>query len=356
MKFQILIFFTILILIANSTKTYSKIKKNGEFSENKKKQAQCSLRGPAEGCVWLFQDYATKIEVCDDTPDLGALSFDKLPRTIQLGEDTKVTLYSDYNYAGGAREFNASGSYLLTGFLCKTSSVLFHRKVVYTIRGYVKNAMTGKLFASSELGSVSIIFTDSSGVQYPATINAENSTYVVVLPAVGEYLRNGTMTDKVPTGTKINVEGSSDETSNSNTVIFSEVTTGWRAVLTWNTAQDLDTIVVTPKPLKIWWRKKTDGTVTLDVDDRYGPGPETLTLNLGATNSGAYKYYIDSWSNKPLNSSEAKVVLYHGSYQIAELTPPTDQVALEYWYVFKITANKGTEEYTEVNQYTNTLG
>lgn len=360
MKIYSLVFISILLFISSSYKLKSRNKHHVLLSEKKNlKQNQCSTSGPAEGCVWLFEDYVTKVEVCDDTPNLGVLSFDKLPLSIQLGENTKVTLFSDYNYAGGSRVFNTSGSYQLLDFLCQTSSVLFHHKEIYTIRGYIKNALTGKVFSSSDVssGSITVIFTDSNGNQYPATIIPSNSTYYVELPALGTYSRNGTMTGKVATGTTISVAGSTDETTSANTVYFSEIIKGWRAVLSWNTVTDMDTFVLNPQNVKVWYRKKTDGSVvTLDVDDRTGAGPETLTFNFDSSSSGSYKYYINNYRNLlPLNATESKVVVYHGAYQIAEITPPQGQTPLAYWYVFRIDANKGTEEYVEQNTYVKSI-
>lgn len=352
MKISSLIFIFVLIFVSSSFKLQKNFQNLVLISV---KQNQCVNSTPSKGCVWLYKDFATKVEVCDNTPSLATLNFDKLPLAIRLGNDTKVTLFSNYNYSGNSRVYNTSGRYQLLDFLCQTSSVFFKNKETYTIRGYIKNALTGKVFASSDLGSVSINFTDSTGAKFPATIIASNSTYYVQLPSLGKYSRNGTMTGKVPTGTTIDVTASSDESAAVNTVYFSEVVKGWRAVLSWNTKQDLDTFVITPSNSQVWYKNKTDGgAITLDVDDRTGAGPETLTFNFSSTSSGSYRYYINSFSKLPLNTSESKVVVYHGSYQIAELTPPSG-TALTYWYVFRIDANKGTEQYVEINKYVSSL-
>lgn len=355
--YSLIVFLSALIVISNSIAIHSKFGRSKRLLVKKEKlsQNQCSTESPASGCVWLFEDYVTKVEVCEDNPDLRGVEFDKRPLSIQLGEDTTVTLFSDYNYSGETRVFNTSGSYQLLDFLCQTSSVKFPSKITYTVRGYIKNALTNAVFSADDLQSVSVTFTDSNGVSYSATINTENSTYVVQLPALGTYTRNGTMTDKVPAGTSIDVTGNSDESVSKNTIFFAEVINGWRAVLSWNTVQDLDTYVYLPDKTKVWYRKKvsTDATVKLDIDDRTGTGPETTTFYLDSA-QGSYKYFINSYSRLPLNTSEAKVVVYHGAYQIAELTPPTGP-SKTYWYVFRIDANNGSEEYVEANSYSATI-
>lgn len=310
---------------------------------------------PPEGCVWLFEDYYKRFEVCEDTPDFRSYNFDKLPISIQLNPNTKIALYSDYNYAGESKVFSTSGSFQLLDFLCMASSLKFIYS--YTIRGYIKNGVTNEIFSSSDLQAVSIVFTNvNTGQSYPAEINS-NSTYVVHLTEKGLYQRNSSMTNKINTGTTIDIASSSDESTSENTVYFSDVIRGWRAILSWNTAQDLDTHMYLPDNTHVYWRKKnsTDGCVKLDIDDQTGKGPETLTIDFlasSAPKSGSYKYFVRSYSNLPLNTSEAKVVVYHGDTQIGEYRPPLENPNIN-WYVFRVeyNASSGTDEYFEVNRY-----
>ena len=83
---------------------------------------------PAEGCVWLFQDMRTKIEICQNTGDLRVLSFDKKPLALQIGPNTNVSIFNNYNYQGDVKSYSSEGVYYLLDFYCAVSSV----KVVST--------------------------------------------------------------------------------------------------------------------------------------------------------------------------------------------------------------------------------
>ena len=229
--------------------------------------------------------------------------------------------------------------------------------MTYAVRGYIKNALTNLVFTSAQIqsGSVQVIFTVNSQ-NYSATINAANSTYSVQIPA-GNYTRWASMLNMVQATTIISVSGNSYEDTNSNSVLFATVINGWRAVLTWNTVQDLDAYCSAPGNEVVYYKKmkSNDGFVSLDIDNRNGSGPETMTFNFTSTTQGTYNYYVNSYSKLPLNQSQAKVVLYQGGNQIVEVLPPAN-TSLTYWNVFKIVVVKGgSQTYSLVNSYTNTI-
>lgn len=323
-------------------------------------QDYCLNSEPAEGCVWLFTNYNTKIEVCANNPDLRTVSFDKVALAVQVGPMTNVTLYDSYNYQGSTEFHGTAGYYQLWDFLCQTSSVgvISNRIINYNIRGYIKSALTNTAFTSDQItaGHVQVIFTSSAGKNFNATINPANSKYSISLPS-GTYIRWAVMDGMVQAHTQITL-GSADslEKVNENTILFAPVFNGWRAVLSWKTAQDLDSYALTPKGEKIWYRKKAsnDGSVTLDLDNRVGSGPETLTFNFTKTSAGTYKYFVNSYSKKPLDKSQSTVVVYHGNGQVAEITPSGNPKT--YWYVFKIdVVANGAQTFSLVNQYKDTL-
>ena len=361
MQTSSLIFLSLILLSVHSLNLESKLRtKDTSSSRLTFEQNSCSNSAPAEGCVWLFTDYVTKIEVCANNPDLRTVSFDKIALAVQVGPTTNVTLYNSYNYQGSTKFYGTTGYYQLLDFLCQTSSVgvISSRIVNYNIRGYLKSALTNAVFTSDQIsgGHVQVIFTNSAGKNFSSTINAANSTYSISLPS-GTYTRWAVMDGMVQATTQITV-GAADslETVNENSVLFAPVITGWRAVLSWNTEQDLDTYVITPSGDKVWYRKKAsdDGSVNLDIDNRVGSGPETLTFNFTKTSAGTYKYFVNSYSKKPLDQSQSKVVVYHGNGQVAEMSPPANPKT--YWYVFKIdVVANGAQTFAIVNQYTDTL-
>lgn len=360
MQTSSLIFLSLILLSVHSFQLESKFR----WKESSKTwQNPCSTVAPAEGCLWLFTDYVTYIQVCANNPDLRTVSFDKLPLAVQVGPNTNASLYDNYNYQGNTRFFGTPGYYQLLDFLCSTSSVgvKSNRVVIvnYNIRGYIKNALTNLVFSSDQIsgGHVSVIFTSSSGQNYSSTINAANSTYSIQLPP-GNYTRWAIMDSMVQATTSITVVANDSlETVAQNSVLFSTVITGWRAVLSWNTVQDLDTYVLTPSGDKVWYNKKTstDGSVNLDIDNRNGSGPETLTFNFTKTSAGTYKYFVNSYTKLPLEQSQSKVVLYHGNGQVAEVQPPPAP-SKTYWAVFQISVvANGAQTYSLINQYQDAL-
>lgn len=228
----------------------------------------------------------------------------------------------------------------------------------FNVRGFIKNAMTNEVFSSTQLssGHIQIIFT-SNGKNVSATVNTANSTYSIQL-APGVYTRWAVMDGMVQSTTTVNISAAdSFETQNSNSVLFAPVYTGWRAVLSWNTAQDLDAYVIAGSGDKVSFKVKSSplGDVSLDVDNRNGAGPETFTFNFTAKSAGTYKYFVNSYSKQPLETSQAKVVVYHGNGQVGEFQPPSAG-SKAYWYVFKIdVASSGTQTFSIVNQYTDAL-
>ena len=228
----------------------------------------------------------------------------------------------------------------------------------YTVRGFIKNAMTNEVFSSTLLSSSHVQVTFSSnGKNVSATVNAANSTYSVQL-APGVYTRWAVMDGMVQATTTVNISAAdSNETQSSNSVLFAPIYTGWRAVLSWNTVQDLDSYVITGTGEKVCFKPKISllGDVSLDIDNRNGSGPETVTFNFTTKSAGSYKYFVNSYSKLPLESSQAKVVVYHGNGQVGEFQPPSTG-SKAYWYAFKIdVAAGGTQTFSVVNQYTDVL-
>lgn len=120
MHFQTLIFLSLLFL---STLALQFTKKESALEKISTQTETQACLTPAEGCVWLFQNMRTKIEICQNTGDLRDLQFDKKPLALQIGPNTNVSLYNNYNYQGDLKIFDKEGVYYLLDFYCAVSSV-----------------------------------------------------------------------------------------------------------------------------------------------------------------------------------------------------------------------------------------
>ena len=162
------------------------------------------------------------------------------------------------------------------------------------------------------------------------------------------------MTNYITASSNLNITGSSDESTNANTVLLVPVYEGWRAVLSWKTTVDLDAYTKLPDGTIVYYKNKVsnDKVVSNDVDNRNGSGPETTTFNFTNSSSGTYQYYVNSYSKTQLNVSEATVTVYHGSSQVAQINAPNDVASLLYWNVFNINVVAGgAQTYAQVNKY-----
>jgi uncharacterized protein YfaP (DUF2135 family) len=95
-----------------------------------------------------------------------------------------------------------------------------------------------------------------------------------------------------------------------------------RIVLTWGeTPADLEAHLTVPNPQGCrhhcyYWNRTVPGAV-LDLDDRDGHGPETITV--GRLTPGTYRFYVHDWTNRlsrtasGLGTSGARVHVYSGS-------------------------------------------
>lgn len=122
-------------------------------------------------------------------------------------------------------------------------------------------------------------------------------------------------------------------------------------VLTWGeTPSDLDSHLTGPTMdgsdrFHIYYRNKAyyededDPIASLDYDDRYSFGPETVTIN--KQTAGKYSYYVHNYSNQSddtstaLSSSGAKVEVYIGSELIRTFHVPTTGTGTV-WKVFDL--------------------
>ena len=125
----------------------------------------------------------------------------------------------------------------------------------------------------------------------------------------------------------------------------------WRVVLTWaQTPIDLDLYCATNfDPLKVYYafqnkngrNNANKGNIELDIDQRLGLGPETITFTPFANRK--YRFYVHNFSGeKALSESCAKVVVHKGDGESLSFEVPTDVVVdsgnnhAKYWHVFDL--------------------
>lgn len=216
-----------------------------------------------------------------------------------------------------------------------------------TANGIINNAVTG-----SGLGGVALSFRSGwnntkNGNVVATAVTDSNGAYSVMLP-IGNYTMYCTKEGFVPTTVNIVVQTGNTSSQNGS---MSPVISGssYRIVLTWgNDPQDLDSHIegklMNGDPFHVYFGNgsQSDGDVEfckLDVDDRSGYGPETITLD--AMVDQPYYYYIHNYSGSgPLIASGAQIKVYQGESLKATFNVPTDQADGAYWNVFAIDNGK----------------
>ncbi|MFC2170815.1 carboxypeptidase regulatory-like domain-containing protein [Calditrichota bacterium] len=121
-----------------------------------------------------------------------------------------------------------------------------------------------------------------------------------------------------------------------------------RLILTWGqTPDDLDCHIRTPeidgREFHVYW--DSIGSlieapyVMLNLDDRSGEGPETITIYRFF--SGTYRYYIDNLSQSvDITDSEALIEFYDSGGPLTTVNVPTTGTG-RYWYVCDIDGDTG---------------
>lgn len=125
----------------------------------------------------------------------------------------------------------------------------------------------------------------------------------------------------------------------------------YRVVLTWDeNPSDLDAHLEAKKQentvFHVYWGKTAyyegdELIAQLDLDDRTGYGPETVTVTVSVDMETKYKYYVNDYSNrnspnsKELSFSGAKVEVYRGDMLLKTYSVPAD-VRGTTWNVFEI--------------------
>lgn len=224
---------------------------------------------------------------------------------------------------------------------------------VFTIRGgatlvgTVVNASNSSPLAGATVrvlsGTIELASAVTSAAGFYSITALPAGTYTVEVSAPG-FLRT----------TRANVALSSRVITTLNLAVTPLLARGeMRIVLTWNAnPSDLDTHLWLPssRPYHIFYGERGEQNAcpyaALDVDDRDGFGPETLTISQRFV-GGDYIYAINQFAGAgDISSSGARVQVFDSSGLIATFTPPVQGTGA-WWNVMRISGATGA--ITEVN-------
>ncbi|MEN8199170.1 MAG: carboxypeptidase regulatory-like domain-containing protein, partial [Thermodesulfobacteriota bacterium] len=215
-----------------------------------------------------------------------------------------------------------------------------------SISGHIIDAVKGDLLA----GVQARLHLDENGVPGATVANAEsNEEGIFFFPdlAEGSYLitvsHPGYIDGRRPVSLSPNTELTHQDIVLSPVLGEGE----FRIVLTWKgKPEDLEAHLTEPNPsgcrYHCYYFNKTTPTANLDLDDRNGYGPETITVTDMV--SGTYRYYVHDFTYRYSNTrwlynSGAKVTVYSGSRE-----PLVFNVPYAYgnvWHVFDVDGESG---------------
>jgi hypothetical protein len=217
---------------------------------------------------------------------------------------------------------------------------------IISVRGYIKDATTNKLMTDALLASnkANITFTN---IDTNKTFHAKilpGAIYEASLP-VGNYTRQASLENFSDSVRKMNFKVSSSEKESTNRIFLSKEVNGFRMVLTWlEVPRDLDSHLILPSGKEVNYDNKIENHITLDVDNREGYGPETITAMDYAP--GTHTYYVHKYSEDgSLSGCNARVEVFQGNKQILDIyIPNTDNTEARYWHVFNFIGSTGKLE------------
>ncbi len=224
----------------------------------------------------------------------------------------------------------------------------------YVYSGFITNAVDGCSISNATL------YFRSGKAKKKGKVLKKCKTNAAGLYSV--YLKKGTYTVEVRKKGYIKVYITiyvymNMTSSNTTTISISKPVKSrkFRVVLTWGASpEDLDAHLTGPSNtyggrFHVYFYNKnayynSNLAAMLDIDDRNGFGPETITTTMNVLKNGVYRYYVHDFTNKnrytsnALGNSGARVVVYSGKNHVGTFNVPASDGTL--WHVFDIRNGK----------------
>jgi|GEM_PF-330433 len=216
-----------------------------------------------------------------------------------------------------------------------------------SLSGHVIDAVTGQLLA----GVHTLLYLDNNGepgaVVGSTTSNGEGIYHFPSLPA-GSYIvsaaHNGYIENHRTVTLAANVQLTNQDLVLSPVLASGEI----RIILTWNASPaDLEAHLTAPSAqgcrYHCYYFDKIIPTASLDLDDRNGYGPETITIT--ERGSGTYRYYVHDFTNRysagyyGLARSGAVVKVFYGDREPVVFSVPNQGGTA--WHVFDLDGSTG---------------
>lgn len=215
-----------------------------------------------------------------------------------------------------------------------------------SLSGHIIDAVNGDLLA----GVKTLLHIDDNGVAGVVVASAEsNDEGVFFFPdlAAGAYIVSVSNTGYIDGKCAVSLSENTQLT-NQDMVLSPVLEEGeFRIVLTWKDKPvDLEAHLTEPNAsgcrYHCYYFNKSTPTASLDLDDRNGYGPETITIAEKAP--GTYRYYVQDFTNRNANSrwltySGAKVTVYSGSNEPVVFNVPNAYGNV--WHVFDLDGETG---------------
>jgi hypothetical protein len=197
-----------------------------------------------------------------------------------------------------------------------------------SIEGEVVDATTGSGLAGA---SVSL-----SGPTQLQKLTSPNGSYRFENLLSGSYMVAASKTDYISETREVELSGSPVQV---NFALSPELSEGeFRIVLTWGAdPPDMDSHLWVGDAYHVYWNNEGSQIgppyAWLDIDDRTGYGPETITIS---ALYGDIMYAVHNYSESPdIKESNAQVKVYSGDRLLRAYDIPTSGSGL-WWYVFDL--------------------
>lgn len=231
--------------------------------------------------------------------------------------------------------------------------VSFKKPVVH-VHGVTKNAINNVIIPNAKIEFS--LSENNANPEYTVTSGTDGK-YEINIPQ-GLYYAKATATGFSPLDTTLDIQTVTDQQKD---FVLSPYLDGKaaRMVLTWGSSpSDMDSHLRVPKlgdPNsfdEVSYRDKAPAgaDARLDVDDKSGYGPETITVD--SMHPGVYCYTVSRYSSTPKTYTGAKVKLYlsDGSTKEFQVEDAGSSSDMKFWVVFKIDTTSGQTNVQTINK------